>query len=200
MRKKLLGASLLVILLSVAAYGTWAYFTTEARITNVITTGTIDITLNETTTGGVAFPKKGISGVMPGQSVDKLVTVENEGDSPAWIRVGVFSQIEAADGSELPLSLGDAGDVLSFDINTEHWTDGEDGYFYYLSPVQAGETTEQLFSKVTFNAAMTNDYQNCTAYVDVAAQAVQIKHNGSSALEAEGWPALESDAPVDPVE
>lgn len=195
-----MGASLLVILLSVAAYGTWAYFTTEVRTTNVITTGTIDITLNETTTGGVAFPKEGISGVMPGQAVDKLVTVENEGDSPAWVRVGVFSKIEAVDDSELPLSLGEAGDVLGFDFNTEYWADGEDGYYYYLSPVQAGETTEQLFSQVTFNRAMTNDYQGCTAYVDVVVQAVQVKNNGDSALEAEGWPALESDAPVDPAE
>ena len=188
-----MGASLLVILLSVAAYGTWAYFTTDVKTTNVITTGTIDITLNETTTGGVAFPaEEGISGVMPGQSVEKLVTVENEGDSPAWIRVGVFSKIEAVDGSELSLSLGDAGDVLAFDINTENWVGGEDGCYYYLSPVQAGETTEQLFSQVTFNGAMTNDYQNCTAYVDVVAQAVQVKNNGSSAMEAAGWPALES--------
>ena len=193
MRKKLIGVSLIIILLAVAAYGTWAYFTAEARTTNVITTGTIDITLNETTTdadgNSVAFPKEGISGVMPGQSVDKLVTVVNEGTGESWIRVGVSSRIDAADGTELPLELTNGEDVLSFDINEEKWTDGEDGYYYYADPVDPGDVTEQLFSQVTFNKLMGNEYQNCTAYVDVAAQAVQVKHNGETVFDAAGWPA-----------
>ena len=121
MRKKLLGVSLIIILLSLAAYGTWAYFAGEARTTNVITTGTIDITLVETTTDAegnqVEFPTTGISGVMPGQSVDKLVTVDNVGTGESWIRAGIVCRIESVDGEELPLTLeyADGEDVLSFD-------------------------------------------------------------------------------------
>ena len=36
---------------------------------------------------------------------------------------------------------------------------------------------------------MTNEYQNCTVEVIVKAQGVQTANNGSSALEAAGWPA-----------
>lgn len=194
MRKKLLGVSLIIILLSLAAYGTWAYFTAEARTTNVITTGTIDITLVETTTDAdgntVAFPEEGISGVMPGQSVDKLVTVANEGTGESWIRAGIVCRIVSADGEELPLTLeyADGEDVLSFDINEEMWTE-KDGYYYYANAVKASDSTEQLFTQVTFNKAMGNEYQNCTAFVDVAAQAVQVKNNGETVFDAAGWSA-----------
>ena len=192
MRKKLLGVSLIIILLSLAAYGTWAYFTAEARTTNVITTGTIDISLIETTIdeegNTVAFPQEGISGVMPGQAVDKLVTVANEGTGESWIRAGIVCRIVAADGSELPLVLENGEDVLSFDINEEMWTE-QDGFYYYADAVKAEASTEQLFTQVTFNKAMGNEYQNCTAYVDVAAQAVQVKKNGETVFDAAGWPA-----------
>ena len=192
MRKKLLGVSLIIILLSLAAYGTWAYFAAEARTTNVITTGTIDITLVETTTDAdgntVAFPDKGISGVMPGQSVDKLVTVDNVGTGESWIRAGIVCRIVSVDGEELPLQLANGEDVLSFDINEEMWTE-QDGYYYYADAVKAEASTEQLFSQVTFNKAMGNEYQGCTAYVDVAVQAVQVKNNGETVFDAMGWSA-----------
>lgn len=194
MRKKLLGVSLIIILLSLAAYGTWAYFAGEARTTNVITTGTIDITLVETTTDAegnqVEFPTTGISGVMPGQSVDKLVTVDNVGTGESWIRAGIVCRIESVDGEELPLTLeyADGEDVLSFDINEEMWTE-KDGYYYYTEPVKANTSTEQLFSQVTFNKAMGNEYQGCTAFVDVAVWAVQAKNNGETVFEAAGWSA-----------
>jgi len=194
MRKKLLGVSLIIILLSLAAYGTWAYFAGEARTTNVITTGTIDITLVETTTDAegnrVEFPTTGISGVMPGQSVDKLVTVDNVGTGESWIRAGIVCRIESVDGEELPLTLeyADGEDVLSFDINEEMWTE-KDGYYYYTDPVKANTSTEQLFSQVTFNKAMGNEYQGCTAFVDVAVWAVQVKNNGETVFDAAGWSA-----------
>ena len=193
MRKKLLGVSLIIILLSLAAYGTWAYFAAEARTTNVITTGTIDITLVETTTdadgNAVAFPKDGITGVMPGQSVDKLVTVANEGSGESWIRASIVCRIENVDEEEeLPLVLENGESVLSFDINDAKWEE-KDGYYYYTEPVKADAYTEQLFSQVTFNKAMGNEYQGCTAFVDVAVWAVQVKNNGETVFDAAGWSA-----------
>ena len=192
MRKKLLGVSLIIILLSLVAYGTWAYFTTNARTTNVITTGTIDISLVETTIdeegNTVAFPKDGITGVMPGRSVDKLVTIANKGTGESWIRATIVCHIVAADGSELPLQLENGEDALLFDINEAKWEE-QDGYYYYTGAVKAESSTEHLFTQVTFNKAMSNEYQGCTAYVDVAAQAVQVKNNGATVFDAAGWPA-----------
>lgn len=215
MRKKLLGGSLLVILAALFAYGTWAYFTAEARTTNVITTGTIHISLKETQGvdadgNEILFPEEGISGVMPGVSVDKLVTVKNEGTSDAWIRIVVSSEIIAADGTtKLPLTLDNGEDVLSFDIQNK-WIQGEDGYYYYteaLNPAQngqPGETTQALFTKVTFNPAMGNEYQGCTAYVKVAAHAVQVQNNpipaGGDVTDVAGWPAVAAEEPETPAE
>ena len=45
-----------------------------------------------------------------------------------------------------------------------------------------------LFTCVTFDAGMGNEYQNATATVHVAAEAVQTANNGVTALEALGWP------------
>ena len=50
-KKKALAMLLALVLLIAAVGGTLAMFTREARATNVITTGTVDITLTETGSG-----------------------------------------------------------------------------------------------------------------------------------------------------
>ena len=175
-RRKAVLTAALALLVALVAFGTAAFFSGEAHVTNVITTGKIDITLNEYTKEGdqlVAWPSKGITGVMPGQSVDKLVSVESvAGSSDAWVRVKVESTITAADGKE---NLSTSG-MLVFDIQPG-WVAGADGYYYYSKPLTAGWTTPELFTKVTFDPSMPNEYQGCTVKVDVFAQAVQVKNN-----------------------
>ena len=181
----------LALIVGLVAYGTAAYFSGEAHVTNVITTGTIDITLNEYTTdeegNRVAWPSKGIQGVMPGQSVDKLVSVKNEGTGQAWVRVKVDTAIELAGGA------GEVSgkDLLSFDIQPG-WVDGGDGYYYYSQPLSADQTTPELFTAVTFSTDMGNSYQGCTVNVTVYAQAVQVKNNPApdgDVTQVVGWPA-----------
>lgn len=192
-----MGCSLLVILAALVAYGTAAYFTAETRATNVITTGTIDIELVETTTGGAEWPEEGITGVMPGMSVDKQVTVKNNGTADAWIRVKVTSEIKKANGGDLPLILDNGEPVLNIDFNNE-WgiledKKGDGVYYVYKEPVAPGDSTDELFTEVTFNPAMDNKYQGCTANVRVQAQAVQYKNNGDQThddySDVKGWPA-----------
>ena len=77
--------------------------------------------------------------------------------------------------------------MINFD--TEKWTEGEDGYWYYNKALESGETTAPLFDTVEFALKMGNEYQESTCVIDVTAQAVQTANNGSSALEAAGWPA-----------
>lgn len=186
-RRKAVLTAALALLVALVAFGTAAFFSKEAHVTNVITTGKIDITLNEYTKEGdqlVAWPSKGITGVMPGKSVDKLVSVKNEGTGEAWVRVKVASTITAADGkTDLPTK-----DMLNFDFQSG-WIAGAGGYYYYSVPLTAGQTTPKLFTKVTFDPSMPNEYQGCTVKVDVTAQAVQVKNNGTTALNAAGWPA-----------
>ena len=55
-------------------------------------------------------------------------------------------------------------------------------------PLKPGEVTAPIFTAVTFNANMGNEYQNATATVDVFAQAVQTANNGATVMDAQGWP------------
>ena len=202
MKKKLLALSVLMICLSLISLGTLAYFNAEDTAHNVISSGSVKIELVEKTKGDdgnlVDFPEDGILGVMPGTAVSKIVTVKNTGESAAYIRVWVDSAIsEQGDPitnpliKNLPMTItvdGEEVDVLTMDYNTEDWTKGEDGYWYYNKALKVGESTEALFENVAFHKLMGNVYQNSKALVNVCAQATQVANNGESAVEAKGWP------------
>lgn len=185
MKKKILLVAAMIACFAIAASGTLAYFTTEDTAHNVITSGGVNIELVEKTKGEdgteVDFPPEGVTGVMPGASVSKIVSVKNTGENEAWIRVQVEAKITSADGKELPV------DVMNFEIG-ENWHMDFDRCFYYEKPVAAGESTDILFDTVTFAPEMGNEYQGCTANIEIKAQAVQTANNGSTVMEAAGWP------------
>lgn len=186
MKKKIITIALIVSLVAVAAVGSNAYFTAAEKATNVITSGSVKIDLLEMSVpaDGKPVPFEDVSGVMPGASVSKVVTVRNTGDNAAWVRVSVGKAIALREGvtGEPDLSL------VRFDLNSENWTE-HDGYYYYNTALEPGAETEPLFTAVTFAAEMGNMYQESTATVTVLAQATQLVHNGASAIEAAGWPA-----------
>lgn len=186
MKRRLLAGAVIVICLSLLAYGTLAFFTAEGTARNVITSGEIDIELlewadEEKTT---PFPEDGVSGVMPGAEVTKIVEVKNTGSNDAYIRVKVEKQILLSEGVE---GEPDSG-LMKLDFDETRWTLGEDGFYYYKDALKPGEVTEPLFASVTFDISMGNLYQNSTAKVDVTAYAVQADNNGSTVTEAKGWP------------
>jgi len=171
-----------------------AYFSGEAHVTNVITTGTVNVELVETKDDGT--PWEDVDGVVAGEVVDKHVWVENTGTAPAWVRVQVITSAVSADGSQ---ELSDT--VIEKDFNlspaqegdTAYWVPGEGGWYYYSEPLAPGAATEKLFQNVTFDTAMGNAYQGAVIHVDVTAQAVQSKNNpipdGGDVTDLAGWPA-----------
>ena len=199
MKKKLLALAAIMICVSIVSLGTVAYFNAEQQAHNIITTGSIDIDLvEEMIVDGTKVPFEDQEGVMPGESVSKIVTVKNTGEADAYIRVWVNTAIsEPGDPitnpliKNLPLTIeveGETVELIDIDYNTEDWTAGEDGYWYYGKALKAGETTEPLFENVTFHKLMGNAYQNSRTIVDVSAEATQVANNGESAMEAAGWP------------
>ena len=204
MKKKILLLATLAIFTSVIATGTLAYFTAEGQAHNVITTGKVGIELIEKMTASngtmIDFPKEGVGGVMPGTSVSKIVSVKNTGDAQAWIRVWVNVGIsEAGDPisnpmiKNLPLTITDSNgeeiDVITLDFDHEKWIHSEeDGYYYYIDPVDVNDSTSTLFETVSFAKEMGNEYQNCKVLIDVSAEAVQTANNGNKVTEANGWP------------
>ena len=180
MKRKLVLTSAVVLILALLAAGTFAYFTKNARATNVITTGTISIQLNDSIAGGTEKENGWtLSGVMPGQAVEKAVSVTNTGTSPAWLRVKLEIAVEMAAGKT---DTWQGQNVLQFAVNPD-WFLAEDGYYYYSKPVAADAETERLFQSGTLmlNPQLPNDYQGCAVTINVLAQAVQVKNNDTDA-------------------
>ncbi len=188
MKKKITAAALLVICLMTAAYGTLAYFTYEETATNVITASALEIDLEEWSASddGTLVPFEDIDDVMPGTKVSKIVRVRNTGEQPAWIRVAVTKSVTLAEGREGEIDLS----LVTMDLNTVNWTE-RDGYYYYVTPLAPGKTTEPLFTTVSFSEEMSNLYQHSKAVIAVSLQATQTVHNGDTVFEASGWPVSE---------
>ena len=190
-KRKILLISIFTIILAIAAMGSSAFFSAEDTVHNVITSGSVNIAVVETMLDGTelkAFPEEGITGVMPGSTVSKIVSIRNTGRSDAWIRVRV--SIEVKDGEGLPLDTG----VVGFTVEGP-WFDGGDGYYYYGEAVPAERETQVLFREVRFDPDMGNEYQNCTAYIKIEAEAVQTANNpipdGGTVRDVAGWPGAE---------
>ena len=181
MKRKLLILSVLVICIATLAAGTLAYFTSEGPAHNVITTGGVEIMVREWADEDRQTPFEDLTGIMPGMTVTKIAEIKNTGASDAWVRVKVEKNIQLK-GEGTP----DTG-LVELALNTADWTE-RDGYYYYTKALKSGEVTAPIFTAVTFNAAMGNEYQNATATVDVFAQAVQTANNGDTVLNAQGWP------------
>lgn len=197
-RRNVALVAVLALALSLVAFGTVAFLSDEARTTNVITTGKVDIDLIEKTTKDgewVDCPNgMTLTGVMPGQTVDKQVTVANkESMAKAWVRVKV--------------DLSDKSDVMTLDFDEAHWLQDGD-YYYYKTPLDAAEVTEPLFNTVTFDGPkMTNDYQGKELKIEVKAEAVQWKNNtgtgetpiteltAENLSQIQGWPETTTPTP-----
>ena len=119
---------------------------------------------------------------MPGTTVTKIAEVKNTGAADAWVRVQVTQNIQR-DGELYPND-----GLVTLDYNATDWTQGDDGYFYYNKVLKPGEVTEPIFNNVAFSGTMDNMYRNAEVTVDVAAQAVQTANNGSTVMDAKGWP------------
>ncbi|MBS6396745.1 MAG: SipW-dependent-type signal peptide-containing protein [Clostridiales bacterium] len=186
MKQRLLAGAVIVMCLSLLTYGTLAYFTAEDTAHNVITSGEIDIELQEWADEEktIPFPADGMNDVMPGTDVTKIVEIRNTGSNAAYIRVKVETEIVLPEGIE---GEPDSG-LIKIDFNEACWTLGEDGCYYYNEALEPDAVTEPLFTTVSFAPAMGNIYQNSTAKVDVSAYAVQAANNGDGVMDAKGWP------------
>lgn len=182
MKRKLLILSVLAICIATLAAGTLAYFTSEGKAHNVITTGGVEIAVQEWADENKQTPFEDLEGIMPGMTVTKIAEIKNTGASDAWVRVKVEKSIKLQ-GEGTPDTA-----LVELNLNLTDWTLGEDGYLYYNKALKPSEVTEPLFTAVTFNVTMGNEYQNATATVDVAAQAVQTANNGDTVMDAKGWP------------
>lgn len=185
MKRKITTLAALLIVASLAAYGTLAYFTDSEDALNKITTGNVDIELYDLGSDGEDFPAEGLTDIMPGSTVVKEVSVENIGDNPVYIRVKFDKSIEAGEGAPTGTTL-DFTDI-TLDLDLTGWTLVGDWY-YYNTALAPGVETNTLLENVIFGSGLGNAYMNAYIEINVIAEAVQAANNGADPTLAAGWP------------
>ena len=103
------------------------------------------------------------------------------------IRLDMDWDLPELPGAQAALDAG----VVDYSVQAP-WIDGGDGYYYCSKAVPVGGETDVLFREVRFDPDMGNEYQNCTVYITVKAEAVQTANNpipaGGTVLDVVGWP------------
>lgn len=191
MKKKITAVALLVILLALGALGSAAYFTAEGRATNVVSTNAISMKIDESgeftgTNGVYELP----GNLMPSQTADLQVSIQNDGPEPFYTRVKVDVDIRdssgQAMGSEYDRYVG-----LNFQSG---WVESEGWYYYENSNpvVNKQSSTQPIFDKVMLTPDTPNEMKNAKVSIVVTAQAVQTKNNDIPAggvTAVPGWPS-----------
>ncbi len=181
---RIIAITAMVIIISLLSQGTLAYYSTSGKASSVVTTGNVKLKLHELNDKGEPFDPNGVY-VMPGDVVDKRVSVENVGSHPFYLRIKLIEGTSSADLS--------AKDCMQLDIDTLNWT-YKDGWYYYNNIVNVGTTTTELFTKVTMvGEKIDRNYIDKFLTLKVTAQAVQSENNpivNGDVTTASGWPAM----------
>ena len=203
MKKRLLVLSVVAICMAITTGGTLAYKSNKGQSHNVITSGNIEVNIDEsfgneevesTSEDGILlneYQRK----VVPGREMPKEVTVKCADDSQAsWVRVELSSAING-DGNDQDF---DEYVKLMYNeeesFNSEDWI-LEDGWYYYKTPVEPGKKTSPLIDAVKFPEELTEEINGTeigTINIYVRAEAVQAANNpipeGKDVTDIQGWP------------
>lgn len=130
---------------------TIAFLMKDDLLTNQFDIGTVEVELIETFDG-----------------VEKKdVYVANKGNVAAYVRAAISIQWLDDNGtiiSEIPQSTD-----YTLTVNSESWAKGEDGFYYYKTPVEAGEKTANLIE----SCRPVTPFSDRQLSVDVIIQSIQ---------------------------
>lgn len=191
MKKKILYIAAILICLSIISGGTYAYYTSSDTARNVITSGDVEVVVVEQQSVDGSFqpyPPNPIP-VMPTDEISKIVSAQSLRDTQAaWVRMNYTLNVYNAKKEKLDIPADELAKAIIIEPKGSKWT-MKDGWWYYTDAIKDGEVTEPLFESVKFSGPeMDNRYQLCTVVIDVSVQAVQKAHNGSTVMDAQGWP------------
>lgn len=167
-KKKIICIAAALVLIAVLSAGvTLAAFTASKETLNIVTFGNVHIALIDEYT-------KPQAGVMPGQTVNKVVTAKNTGSNTAYVRLKLTKswwendlKREDLDPSYIALNFS----------NADKWVEGTDRYYYYQLPLKPGETAENLIDSFSLPKDWDMDgYTNLDGHIDARAEAVQSEN------------------------
>ena len=173
MKKKMLAISASIMCVLCVTAGSLAFSSKEGIAKNVIASSNLqaELVVMKQEHDGSLVPAADENEILPGANLSRIIQVENTGDEPAWIRI----------------RLENDDKLILTGVNDKDWSFRE-GFWYYGKELKKGETTESLCTGVELDSSTGNDYALKSVNFKVYAQATQVKHNGSTALEAKGWP------------
>ena len=187
-KQKIFAISIVTIMVALVVGGTSAFFTYSDKAHNVITTSGVAIELIEDTEDvggdGRPIPFTDIEGAMPGDKISKIPKIKNVDDGDVYVRMKVVASVSHVDGIAYKISL----DTFELDLSRSWGRKDNDGYFYYMRTLHAGETTTPLFTTVTIPSNLGDRYQHSKFALQIRGEAVQAANNGTGPLDAEGWP------------
>ncbi|MEF9942418.1 MAG: TasA family protein [Lachnospiraceae bacterium] len=161
--------------------GTFAYFRTEISAGNTLSTGTVDVKLQEKITEGIYEDMKDSKLInsrevwMPGEQIDKVVVAKNQGNRPIYVRIGITKEW---DGIEI---TGASDDWIVKQIDKNHIL------YYGKKPISPGEYSSQVMDKVHIfgDGSMVNEeYAGQETSLTFMVEAVQ-KSAGKDAILVE---------------
>lgn len=165
---------------------TLAWFTDEKAATNTFSMGNVAIDLLE---NGVVvgdeselypngFTGLSFDNAVPGDTLDKEVTVKNTGSVDSYVRVKLTAALiglEFPEDTQATFANTDIEDLL--DYNTTNWFLNSDGYYYYKGVLTTTSTSEELFSDVTLpGIEWGNEMANQDFTIKVEVEAIQANH------------------------
>lgn len=176
-RYTLLCLALIAVFVISAAGTTLAVWRSVNPSYHVVSTATV--------TGQIVEQYQGGQGIYPGETVEKVVNVQNTGTVDSVVRVKVEKAWGAKrdDNGNLQVDETISTDNIVIPYNTKYWTYcEEDGYFYYTGVLKPGEMTlEPLFEEFTIDQIATGpEYAGLTADIWVKMECVQAGFGGSS--------------------
>ena len=133
--------------------GTIAYYTSSDTFENEFDTGTYKIETQE------AFVSP--DNWTPGTTTPKTVIATNKGNTPAAVRIKLTPSWKDANGD--PLSLTDGTNeaaIINYASDKDYKWIYQDGYYYYIRPLNENESTSTLINSVTFNPLVNIDKTN----------------------------------------
>ena len=192
--------------------GTFAYFTQTATIDNPFDTAKYGTVVYED------FKPQDGNDWQPGAEVNKDLYVTNTGDRAVVVRVKFEdfwkrndAQFHAATPGEAMtvyqedlydgLTDGDKSVVHKYFANTDKWsTLQEDGYYYYLTKLEAGADTDKFLDSVRLDAETDMGKFMTQYYYTTAAKMPKINPDDMSAWEKAGEPQPATASQITPPE
>lgn len=170
-----------VSLLGVVGIGsTLAYFTDKTDVQNTVTMGNVNISVTEPVFDEITGGSKTITDVLPGQVIEKDPTISLEGSSAdAYIRVKLDILVNgevAEDSVREAVLAGITDNGVVFASESDDWTLGVGGYYYYNGELSQDDKDVLMFDQVTIPNSWTNEMANAELKITIQAEAIQADY------------------------